>query len=155
MTPTGHKLTPEQRERLSKAHIGQRAWNTGLGGCKRGHDSGLYVSTPSGVKVCLGCKRENGLKYRIANRENINFKNRVDRYGINFAHFVALYDAQDGCCAICKREITKEKCRIDHDHDTGKVRGLLCVSCNTGLGLFQDSPDVLSSAAGYLRNEDE
>ena len=155
MTPAGHKLTDEQCERLSKAHLGQRAWNTGLGGCQRGHEPDLYVTMPSGVKVCLGCKRENGQKYREANRERIRSQNRVDRYGITLGYFEDLYHKQDGRCAICRRKITKKKCRIDHDHDTGNVRGLLCASCNTGLGLFQDNPEVLTSAAEYLRSRDE
>ncbi len=39
---------------------------------------------------------------------------------------------------------------IDHDHSTGKVRGLLCSCCNTGIGMFKDNPDVLDRAAFYL-----
>ena len=42
--------------------------------------------------------------------------------------------------------------RIDHDHNTGKVRGLLCISCNTGVGLFKDSPVILTGAVRYLED---
>jgi hypothetical protein len=56
---------------------------------------------------------------------------------------------QGGICAICRE--TKID-RIDHDHKTGKVRGLLCHCCNAALGLFRDLPDRLRAAAEYLEN---
>lgn len=56
--------------------------------------------------------------------------------------------AQGGGCAIC---VVKDATHVDHDHVTGKVRALLCATCNTGLGMFSDNPDILSNAAGYLR----
>ncbi len=65
--------------------------------------------------------------------------------------------AQQGLCAICKRpEVSQRAGRvrslaIDHNHKTGKVRGLLCQKCNLALGNFQDSSDVLLSAIAYLR----
>lgn len=153
--PKGYKFTPGQIDNLRKGHIGQRAWNVGTGGCKKGHDPSLYVPMPSGVYVCLGCKRENGAKYRAQNRKTIRLKNRVGRYRISIDAYHALLEAQNGCCAICTAEIDAESCRIDHHHGTGKVRGLLCVSCNTGIGLLKDSPDVLMSAAAYLRKHND
>lgn len=135
--------------------VGQIPWNKGLGGCKRGHDPSLYAPMPgSGVRVCLACKRENGARYRSKNQKVINLKNRADRYEMTVADFEARFDRQGGRCAICGDEIDKEHCRIDHSHSTGKVRGLLCVSCNTGIGLLKDSPDVLVKASEYLRKSD-
>ncbi len=155
MTLSGHKLTLEQREKLSKAHRGQRPWNAGTGGCKRGHDPSLYVPMPgSGIYVCLGCKRENSLKYRIKNRKEINLKNRIDRYKISLDSYQELLNLQNGRCAICGTEINQKTCRIDHDHTTGKVRGLLCTSCNTGIGLFKDSSNIILNAAEYLKSND-
>jgi len=49
-------------------------------------------------------------------------------------------------CRVCGNEAT----HIDHDHATGAVRGALCSNCNTGIGLFQDSPDLMRTAAEYL-----
>lgn len=60
----------------------------------------------------------------------------------------ALYEKQRGICAICKRG--DAALVVDHDHDTGFVRGLLCNSCNNGLGNFRDDPDVLANARDYL-----
>ena len=132
-------------------HRGQQSWNKGTGGCKRGHDPSLYVPMPgSGVYVCLGCKRENCAKYRSKNRKTINLNNRVGRYEITIEDYENMFTLQNGCCAICGIPIKKENCRIDHSHETGKVRGLLCISCNTGIGLMQDSPLVLMKAFEYL-----
>lgn len=151
MAPKGHKFTPEQLERLSQAHLGQEPWNKGLRGCKRGHDPELYVLMPHGVHVCLGCKRENGAKYREKNREKTNLKNKVGRYKIGVDDCRRMLEAQGGCCVICGTEIDIKSSRIDHDHATGKVRGLLCAACNTGIGLMKDSPEVLIRAAEYIK----
>jgi hypothetical protein len=59
--------------------------------------------------------------------------------------------AQGGVCAICAREDPE---RVDHSHDTGEVRGILCFNCNGGLGQFRDSADTLRDAASYLDARD-
>jgi hypothetical protein len=151
MAPKGYKFTAEQRENVRKGHLGQTPWNKGLQGCKRGHDPSLYKMMPSGVPVCLQCKRENAAKYREKNREAIRLKNKVGRYKIEVEDCHEMLDAQGWRCAICGTEIDLKSSRIDHDHDTGAVRGLLCASCNTGIGLMKDSPEVLMRAAEYIR----
>ena len=60
----------------------------------------------------------------------------------------ALIEAQGGVCAIC-RDAPPE--HIDHDHDSGAIRGVLCGPCNMGLGLFKDDPTRLGAAIAYLR----
>ena len=58
---------------------------------------------------------------------------------------------QDGVCAICLKPCqTGQRLSVDHDHVTGAVRGLLCRRCNSGLGHFQDSLDLLKKALMYL-----
>lgn len=63
---------------------------------------------------------------------------------------------QNNLCAICEREISftaaekANKPHIDHNHDTGEVRGLLCLTCNTGIGMFGDSLELLEKAMKYL-----
>ncbi|WP_425545633.1 endonuclease VII domain-containing protein [Glutamicibacter creatinolyticus] len=65
-----------------------------------------------------------------------------------------LSESQDHKCAICGdpygMESLKHPLYVDHCHQTGKVRGLLCSRCNTGLGLFRDSPDLMLAAVTYL-----
>lgn len=129
-------------------------WNIGTGGCKKGHDLSLYVPMPSGVYVCLGCKRENSAQYRKQNRETLNLKNRVGRYKISVEAYQNMYELQGGRCSICNVKLIMPRLRIDHDHKTGETRGLLCVSCNTGIGLLKESPDILRNAAKYLEKCD-
>ncbi len=80
------------------------------------------------------------------------------RYGISLESYEEMFRAQDGRCAACKqRETAKQKGRImllgvDHDHTTGKIRGLLCNRCNRVLGLFRDNPDVIKRALDYVRS---
>lgn len=64
------------------------------------------------------------------------------------AFFNLKWDEQNGCCAICKQ---KARLVIDHDHSSGLMRGLLCYTHNTALGLFNDSPELLQSAIDYIQ----
>lgn len=70
------------------------------------------------------------------------------RYGINPQRYENILLAQDNGCAICG---SKQKLHMDHDHDTGEIRGVLCGSCNRAIGLLKDSFDIVSSAAKYLK----
>jgi len=75
-------------------------------------------------------------------------------YGLNVEEFLALLVHQDGGCAICEKPLDTDDHKgihVDHDHATGKVRGLLCSSCNTGLGLLKDNAAVVKRALAYLK----
>lgn len=71
------------------------------------------------------------------------------QYGIGFQEYGDLYLRQLGKCAICD-EMPEKPLVIDHDHATGAVRGLLCATCNSGLGMFKDNVGALAGAIGYL-----
>lgn len=71
------------------------------------------------------------------------------RYGFTPAEYWRLFIAQGRKCAICRR--AHDVLSIDHDHETGAVRGLLCRGCNTGLGHFRDDQDSLTEAVRYLK----
>jgi len=70
-------------------------------------------------------------------------------YGITLNDYNALVIAQGGECKICRRN--DRSLWVDHCHDTGKVRGLLCPGCNTGLGSFGDKIEGLEAAINYLK----
>jgi hypothetical protein len=71
------------------------------------------------------------------------------RYGITAADADALLAAQGGVCAVCKEAPADH---VDHDHETGAVRALLCFNCNGGLGQFRDDPATLRAAADYVEH---
>lgn len=65
-----------------------------------------------------------------------------------------MFADQGGCCAICFDPPNEHCLGVDHNHVTGKVRGLLCRTCNAGLGMFKDNRDLLESAIAYLEQTD-
>jgi len=75
-----------------------------------------------------------------------SFKKRA---GIGFHGYCELWKKQKGCCAICGVK-SERQLLVDHDHKTGKIRGLLCRDCNVGLGYFRDSKESLKKAIKYL-----
>tara|TARA_Y100000310_G_scaffold109018_1_gene107406 strand:- start:13609 stop:14241 length:633 start_codon:yes stop_codon:yes gene_type:complete len=98
-------------------------------------------------------------KQRITNR-----KYHIKKYGLTWEDYQKLHEQQNYLCAICKNPETRAnkntvfKLVVDHCHDSGEVRGLLCSRCNTGLGHFKDNVSNLTSAIEYLKeytnNED-
>jgi len=74
-----------------------------------------------------------------------------DTYNISIEDYEFMLEIQKNRCAICGSEPTKKRAlAVDHDHKTGQVRGLLCNTCNLGLGQFKDSKDLLLKAIKYL-----
>lgn len=69
-------------------------------------------------------------------------------YGLSQEEYDAMVESQGGCCAICNGR--PKKLVIDHHHESGTVRGLLCSNCNTGIGMFKESTALLYNAVGYL-----
>ena len=100
-------------------------------------------------------------RWKEANVERKKFTDRrsflKNKYGITIEGYDIRYDAQNGKCAICKREGKrfttngrKDSLEIDHCHNTQEIRGLLCRSCNMGLGLLSDTPEGLHRALQYI-----
>lgn len=90
-------------------------------------------------------------------REHIKWKTFIVRtYGITAEDYYNILAAQNNKCAVCESEevnssrVTSGKLFIDHCHDTGKVRGLLCSKCNHGIGLLNDDTALLQKAIEYL-----
>lgn len=73
------------------------------------------------------------------------------RYGITIADYQAMYERQEGKCAICGT--SEEKLVVDHNHKTGKVRELLCHLCNAMIGCAREDIAILTAAVAYLHRE--
>ncbi len=69
------------------------------------------------------------------------------RYRLRVADYDSMLEAQNGVCALCER---RKATTVDHDHETGKVRSLLCNACNSALGKLYDDPVLLRKAARYV-----
>lgn len=67
-----------------------------------------------------------------------------------FNHYDDLFHSQSGLCAICRKSVNHKTSHIDHDHESGKIRGLLCINCNHLLGQAKDSVLILERAIEYL-----
>lgn len=94
-------------------------------------------------------RRRNYELNKEKNTEYSTWYNRKRKLGITKENYIELLEEQKGVCSICKQTCTKSLA-VDHDHTTGKIRGLLCNSCNRGLGYLKDSVAILKAATSYL-----
>ena len=93
--------------------------------------------------------------WKRRNPEKVAIQCRKRMYGLSDESFKLIIEAQKGLCGICSTQLSGthrgNSPYVDHDHNTGKVRGILCRSCNFGLGLFSDNFSRLIKAADYIR----
>jgi hypothetical protein len=80
---------------------------------------------------------------------------RIRSYGITVEDYNRMLEEQNGGCYICGKEDNNRALSIDHDHSTGKVRGLLCSNHNRALGLMGDDPEIVLAAHKYLVQSSE
>lgn len=113
---------------------------------KKANDAHLYRSS---CRDCLNQKRADHYLTKV-----------LERYGLTILTYQEMLEAQGGRCAICRSDGADRAAegparyrflRIDHYHETGSFRGLLCDKCNLGIGNFNDEPERLEAAAAYLR----
>ena len=116
---------------------------------------------------CSLCDNQNHREYRMKNPEKVladNIKYRPlykdkqtwydlkRNFGLEPEDFHRMLISQNGLCFICKTPMDGDRnVLVDHSHKTGKIRGLLCKCCNTGLGMFRDNILILSNAIEYIR----
>ncbi len=98
-------------------------------------------------KACKICGTEGT---HTSNTCRFNFWPRLNLYDLSLEEFNQLLEKQNNSCGICGKSFEEYRNYIDHDHVTGKVRGLLCSGCNTGLGKFGDNIEGLMKAIYYL-----
>ena len=119
----------------------------------------FYKRSDRPKRVTSSCKvcRKKKARRDWTPRQQREYRLRSD-YGLSLIGYEEMAKAQGYTCAICNQEESAKsntgytKClAVDHCHDTGEVRGLLCQNCNTGLGKFKDDIDLLQSAIKYLK----
>lgn len=137
--------------------------------CKNGH-----LRTPeSWRKVCLICKREleratrlipegrirrHAIErhYRKTKRVNVLAAQRKIKYGLDLTTYCDFLVDQENRCAICREAFDdgtwKNHACVDHDHVTGRIRGLLCRTCNSGIGHLKDDIGLMLAAIRYIKN---
>lgn len=124
---------------LPKCHPNRKYWARGL--CKPCYEHGRRSHHIAST-----------MDWIARNRERFNASNRKwylrERYNLTVEQYQELYDAQGGMCALCRKA---KKLGVDPDHETGRVRGLLCNGCNAALGNLGDTPEGLQGALDYLR----
>lgn len=109
---------------------------------------------------CKICQSQNAKNYYIINKKSLkifsskekksNENQRLNRiYNITMEDYNNMYNNQNGKCLICEESF--EKLCIDHDHKTGKVRGLLCRNCNGGIGLLKENIHIIKNSLNYLK----
>ena len=105
----------------------------------------------------MGLSSESGRNWLRKNPEGKRRYNLLYRFKLTLDQYNALLQKQREVCCICKQpEKIKKRDKIialtvDHDHNTGKIRGLLCSRCNVALGQFSDSISLLKAAIAYLK----
>jgi Recombination endonuclease VII len=128
------------------------------------------VLLKSGASRCLTCHNRWGREYYHKSRLRRQKQQAayvLRKYGLSMDLLEAMLGAQNGRCAICRKGWAECKAAkrvqheamflhylyVDHDHQSGRVRGLLCNACNTAIGLFEEDPARIGAAAAYLSEE--
>lgn len=118
---------------------------------------GLDPQKPGRLRAnCILCRRVMEKERRDRDPERATrkrFAQLLWQYGLTREDYAAMLEAQKGACLICTRTqpgAGHDRLVVDHDHATGRVRGLLCNNCNIGLANFREDPTRLASAVKYL-----
>lgn len=118
-----------------------------------------YQSHKEENRACAKKWREThpGYSWHVAHKIGVAKYNKVyklkNKYNLTIEQVATLLIKQDYKCLICGRSLIDIKQCVDHDHTTGKIRGILCNWCNVGLGSFFDNPELTNRATEYLRSK--
>lgn len=132
---------------------------------KAEQDAAYYARNRSRIREQQRQRYQDNRESEIARARSHAEKNRIGRalidrrarlksYGLTEAEYERMWVEQLGVCAICHRpDPTHQNLVVDHDHETGLVRGLLCHPCNTALGIVRDDPEHLTRMVSYLEGD--
>ena len=134
---------------------------------RHGHTN--HTRPIKGTKLCTECGRRPihakklcGTCYNRVQRANNPRRNLANdlrkNFGMSLGDYDKLFESQNGKCALCGADANDTvngkvtRLAVDHNHETGEIRGLLCGNCNRGIGNLQDSTKILTKAIDYLKN---
>lgn len=120
--------------------------------CEKALEPQAFHPSTRGVfgQYCIECKKEMNAKRKTAAQFRL--------HGLKPSERTALIAQQNGKCAVCEIELGLLKpslVHVDHDHRTGRVRGVICARCNVGMGYFSDDPQVLLRMVDYLTTNEK
>lgn len=153
----GHHMRSEPARAAYRAHIDDLI-DHGLFRCKRcGVEKPSAEMRPDYRYLCLICFSELGNTWQeahpTASARHKRKHHLLKTFGVTLEEMEQLLAKQGWVCAICGEPISDKRGyapHVDHDHESGRVRGILCFHCNTGLGQFKDDPARLLAAIHYL-----
>ena len=159
-----HRLVPLELKRKRENDRARERYATDPAYAKRKRDKARKYGEDNREKVNARVRKwssENKdqiKKYRQENKEKAAIVAREwalkSFYGLSLDDYDKMYTAQEGVCAICSQAGKRSLC-VDHCHTTGKVRALLCDSCNRGIGMLKEDTSVLQAAIAYLNRHKE
>lgn len=122
-------------------------------------DTGKYRTECKACRSAYNLKLYHTNDKQKENHRKASWKHQIKKnYGLTPDAYYEMLESQEGCCKICNTHIdniNKHVLYVDHCHNTGKVRGLLCQQCNSGLGMFRDRQDLLDKAKEYLNDNSD
>lgn len=114
------------------------------------HDTRI-PSVRSNCRKCLTYAQTSRNRENRTDAQAYWWARQIAKYGLTPETWAEMFASQGECCAICGIDANgKKRFHVEHDHDTGQVRGILCTTCNTGIGSLKDDPDLVLKAYLYL-----
>lgn len=108
------------------------------------------------VAIVATKHKQHGLKQNVVITRGKSVPSKLrERYNITLDEYDRMLETQGGTCAICHQAPNGRRLDVDHDHTTGKVRGLLCIYCNRAIGLLHDDPELCKTASKYLKEHQQ
>ena len=134
----------ENNGAVNKNVLRVQAWRLKHPNCRKEEQKRRRAQSPEKIRAAAK-------KWREKNPDYAKWHSRKVKYGLTKAQIEAILETQRNCCGICGDILLLNNVHVDHDHSTGRVRGLLCLCCNSGMGQLRDSIQILEKAIAYLK----
>lgn len=129
--------------RIASCHPDKKHHAKGM--CKSCYNIALFRANSGAAKNKVIAAK---IEWQKQNQDKVKNARYLRKYGVTLEYVNALREEQGGCCAICRNPTLD--LHVDHHHDTDTVRGLLCGTCNRGIGNLRECTYILLSAIKYL-----